>query len=451
MKMQKKTKLPLSKRIGNFFDKHIVVPITRMVVKINESFGGHGRFLENWLSKRNTLLFISLFLAIAMFIVIDQKILVYSDNSAEILRNQPINVIYNSEAYVVEGLPDTVDITLIGSKADLYIAKQAPAGEVTVDLSNLKAGQHKVEIKYNQASSAIESKVNPSTVTVYIYPKVSDTKTVTVDLLNQDSLDSKLVVDDVSLDTDKVVIKGADYQLKKVSTVKALVDVTNIAKQEIGTYTLKDVELKAYDAEGNALNVEVVPSKVEATVKITSPSKTVPVKIVPTGSVAFGKAISSISQSVNEVTVYGTSEALSNLQYIPVEISVDGIKDKTEYKVELEKPAGIRSMSASTATATVYLDTVAEKDIEGVKIDVRNLADGYSAQGLTGNDTIVTVNVKGVQSVIDQITAKDISAYVDLDGLGEGEHKGINVQVEGTDVRVEYSVKTKTVDIGIYK
>lgn len=447
----KKNKTPLSKKIGKFVDKHIVVPITKLVVKFNEMFGGQGKMLENWLSKRNTLLFVSLFMAIALFIVIDQKILVFSDNSAEILRNQPINVIYNSEAYVVEGLPDTVDITLIGSKADLYIAKQAPVGEVTVDLSNLKAGQHKVEIKYTQASSSIEYKVNPSTVTVYIYPKVSDTRTVTVDLLNQDSLDSKLVVDKVSLDTDKVVIKGADYQLKKVSTVKALVDVTNIAKQEIGTYTLKDVELKAYDAEGNIVNVEVVPSKIEATLKITSPSKTVPVKIVPNGSVAFGKAISSISQSVNEVTVYGTSDVLASLQYIPVEISVDGIKDKTEYKVELEKPSGVRSMSATTVTTTVYLDSVAEKDIEGVKIDVRNLADGYSAQGLSETDTTVTVNVKGVQSVIDQITAKDISAYVDLDGLGEGEHKGITVQISGSDVRVEYSAKTKTVDIGIYK
>lgn len=450
MKQKKKNSTPLTK-VGKFFDKFLIVPITKAVVKINDVFNGQGKFLENWLSKTNTLLFVSLFLAIALFIVIDQKILVFSDSSAEVLRNRPVNVVYNEEAYVVEGLPNSVDITLIGSKADLYIANQAPTGEVTADLSNLKPGQHKIELKYNQASSSIEYKVNPSNVTVYIYPKVSDTRTVTVDLLNQDLLDSKLVVDNVTLDTDKVVIKGADYQLKKVSTVKALVDVTSIAKQEVGTYTLKDVELKAYDADGNTVNVEVVPSRVEAKVKITSPTKTVPVKIIPTGSVAFGKAISSITQSISEVTVYGSSDVLASLQYIPVKISVDGIKDKTEYKVELEKPAGIRSMNSSAVSCTVYLDSVAEREIEGIKIDVRNLMDGFSAQGLTGSDTTVTVNIKGVESVINQITAKDIFAYVDLSGLGEGEHKGIIVQVEGTDVRVEYTVKTKTVDIGIYK
>ena len=198
------------------------------------------------------------------------------------------------------------------------------------------------------------------------------------------------------------------------------------------------------------MNVEVVPSRVEATVKITSPSKTVPIKIIPTGSVAFGKAISSINQSVSEVTVYGTSDVLSTLQYIPVEISVEGIKEKTEYKVELEKPAGIRSMSASTVTATIYLDAIAEKDIEGVNINTKNLSENFSgAQGVETSK--VTVSVKGVASVIEQITAKDIYAYVDCEGLGEGVHTGLTVNVEGSDVRVEYIAKTKTIDIEIFK
>jgi len=436
---------------GKFVDKRIIMPITKLIVNINETFGKKSKYLESWLSKSNTLLFISLALAVTMFIVIDQKILVYSDNSAEILRNQTVNAIYNSEAYVVEGLPSNVDITLIGSKADLYIAKQAPAGEVTVDLSGLKTGQHRVELKYSQASTSIEYKVNPSTATIYIYPKVSDTKTVTIDILNQDLLDSKLIVDNVTIDTDKVVIKGADYQIKKVSTVKALIDVSNIAKQQVGTYTIKDVELKAYDTDGNAVDVEVVPSTVEATVTITSPSKTVPIRIVPTGSVAFGQAISSITQSVNEVTVYGPSDVLSSLQYIPIEVSVDNISGKAEYNLEIEKPTGVRYMSANMIKATVFLDNVSEKTIDGVKIDVRGLANGLHAQGKTAADTSVSVTIKGVSSVIDSITAEDITAYVDLTGLEAGEHKSVSVAVEGTDVRVEYTAKTKTVDIVISK
>lgn len=46
-------------------------------------------------------------------------------------------------------------------------------------------------------------KVNPSVATVIIYPKISETKTLTYDLLNQDSLNSKLVVKDIDLTSDK--------------------------------------------------------------------------------------------------------------------------------------------------------------------------------------------------------------------------------------------------------
>ena len=199
------------------------------------------------------------------------------------------------------------------------------------------------------------------------------------------------------------------------------------------------------------MDVEVVPQTVEATVKITSPSKTVPLKIIPTGSVAFGQAISSITQSVNEVTIYGPEDVLSSLQFIPIEISVDGIKDKTDYNVEIERPSGVRYMSVNMIKASVFLDTVSEKTIDGVKIDVRGLGPNMSAQGRTAADTTVSVTVKGVSSVIDKITSDDITAYVDLKGLESGEHKGVNVQVSGTDVRVEYTAKTKTVDIVIYK
>ena len=77
-----------------------------------------------------------------------QKIIVFNENSAEILKSQPVTAIYNEEAYVIEGLPETVDITLIGSKTDLYIAKQSVAHEVRVDLTGLKPGQHKINIKF---------------------------------------------------------------------------------------------------------------------------------------------------------------------------------------------------------------------------------------------------------------------------------------------------------------
>ena len=174
--------------IIDFFDKKIVTPITKLVVKISTKYDGSGKKLEKLLTKSNSLLYISLFLALLIFIVLDQRIISFTDNTAEVLKDREVKVIYNEEKYVVEGLPESVDITLIGSKTDLYIAKQSASNYVTVDLSGLKPGTHKVNIEYNQNNDDIEYSVNPSTVTVIIYEKVSETRTLSVDLLNKDKV-----------------------------------------------------------------------------------------------------------------------------------------------------------------------------------------------------------------------------------------------------------------------
>ncbi len=448
--MRKKTSI--FKRMARFIDKKIIVPVTKLVMKIAK-FGGSNRSLETWLSRSNTLLFVSLFLALLVFVLFDQKKMLFNDTSAEVLKDQKVEAVYNEEAYVVEGLPDKVDITLMGSRSDLFIAKQSTASKVTVDLTGLKPGTHKVNIEYMRPNDSVEYSVNPSVATVNVYPKVSESKTLTMDLLNQDSLDAKLIVDNVTPEIDKVVIKGTDDEnainsLKKVATVKALVDVSALNNQEVGTVTLKDVPLKAYDSSGNGLDVEIVPSKIEVNVDLSSPSKTVPIRVIPKGDVTFGQAISSITLNESNVTVYGQKSVLDDLEYVPVEVDVDGLKENREYKLELDKPKGIKSMSVNNVTVQISLGVATDKDISNVNIDVRNLNDKYSVQGLSQNDIQVTVNVKGVESVLNSLTAEDIMAYIDLEDYKPGEYE-VEVKVEGTDSRVQYLSKTKKVKIRV--
>lgn len=438
------------KNVGKIIDKKIIVPLTRVILNIGKVFNRVGNKLENSLSSANTLLFVSLFLAIIVFIMIDQKMLILTENSAEVFKSQPVHATYNEESYVIEGLPETVDVTLIGSKADLYFAKQSPAHDITVDLAGLKPGTHKVNIKYSQVLPSIEYKINPSVATVIIYPKISETRVLSVDVLNQDSLDAKYVIKNVNIDDDKVVIKGAEHQLKEVAEVKALVDVRNLIKQEVGTVTLKDIPLKAYNEKGEPVNVEIVPEKIDAKVEISSPSKEVPIKIIPTGDLAFGMAISSIDMNETKITVYGSEDVLNDLKYIPVKIDVDKLKENRTYKMEISKPVGVKSMSISNLTVSVILGQSSNRDIQDIGIEYRNLKEGYAVQGMSVNDTKVSVALTGVKTVIDQMQAEDISAYLDLDGYTEGEYE-VPVKVEGTDVKVQYTAKTKKVKIKIVK
>lgn len=433
-------------KIWHFIDKKIVVPITKLVVKLTGGFDKSGRKVETWLSKANTLLFISLFLAIIIFIIIDQKIIFYNESSAEVLKSQPVTVIYNEEAYVVEGLPETVDITLIGSKTDLYIAKQSVSNEVRVDLTGLKPGQHKINIKYNQGNSSIDYMVNPSVATVIIYPKISENKILTLDLLNQESLDSKLTIDNANVENDRVIVKGADYQIKQVAIVKALVDISELSIQEEGNVTLENVPLKAYNSNGDVVDVEIVPNKINVNLTISSPSKEVPIVVVPKGDVSFGLAIASIEQSDKSVTIYGDKNSLDNITSIIAPIDVSDLKEAHQYKVELEKPVGVRSMSINTVNVKVQVSQSTDIDIPNVRINAINLDPSYIVQAKSENDFVVTVNAKGVSSVIDKITAEEINAYIDLSGYGPGEYE-VEVLVEGSDSKISYVSKTKKVNV----
>lgn len=128
----------LGKKIYKLIDKLIVVPISTLVYKIQLKIGKESK-IEKMLNKPSFLIFISLAFAVVLFLLVDSKAMTYVNTEAEILTNQPVKVVYNSSAYVVEGIPETVDITLIGKKSELYLARQLGDSEVVVDLTDRKS------------------------------------------------------------------------------------------------------------------------------------------------------------------------------------------------------------------------------------------------------------------------------------------------------------------------
>jgi len=434
--------------IGLFFDKWLITPITKLILRIMNFIQGNLGTVDRLASKKSALLVVSLILAFGTFIMIDQESNVMIDQYAEILYNQPVTANYNEELYVVEGLPKDVDITLVGQKRHIFLAKQAPSKGVSVDLTGLKPGNHKVVLKYTQRLKSLDYKLDPSQVTVTIYDKKSENRSLTYDLLHQESLDSRLYVNNIELDRTDVIIKGAQYKLDKVATVKALVDANNIPNPKAGDITVKDIPLVAYDNDGKIVDVEIVPKSVTATVTITSPSKEVPIKVIPKGNVAFGKSIQSMDLSVSKVTVYGEQKAIDEIEQLEVEIDVNGLDKDKDYGVTLKKPKGITELSSKTMTIKVVVGNSSSKEIPNVSIQYENLDSNLKVQALTDEDRQVTVVVSGTEEIIRDIQASDITAYIDLKDVGVGERE-VEVKVRGTDLRLSYTSKTKKVKVKI--
>lgn len=445
MKMNK-----IFRAIGHFIDKKIILPIAKFFAGITNKFKGNGRNFERILTRKPGLIIISLLIALGVFFIANSKTTSLIETSAEVLYDQPISATYNEEAYVVEGLPKTVDITLIGRKSDVYLAKQLPTNDITVDLTGLKPGVHKVNLKYKKALSSIEYKLDPSVATIVIYEKQSKEKEVNYEVINKDKIDSKLMVEDVSLSTDKVFVKGKEATINEVASVKALVDLKNLVDPGVGEQELKDVKLVAYDNRGKKVNVEIVPSKVTATVKIASPQKEVPIRVIPKNykNIVFGKSISSITPNISKVTIYGNSSKLEKISYIPVYVDVSDLKEDKQFALTIKKPTGVRAMSASNVTVSVSLGDETTKEFDNIYLEYENLGDGLVVQAASQDSTKVTVSVKGVQKVLSDMDPTTIKAYVDLKGLKAGQHE-VPVLVTGSDLRAKYSSKTTKVTLRI--
>lgn len=438
----------LLRRIATFFDKWLITPITKLVLNITEFVKSNSKSIDRIIGRKSTLLVISLILAFAVFVIIDQESDIMIDKYAEILENQPVSAIYNEELYVVEGIPKTVDITLIGQRRHIFLAKQSPSKNVSVDLTGLKPGTHSVTLKYTQRLKSLEYKLDPSKITVKIYDKESETRSLTYDILHQDDLDSKLSIKGVELDRTDVIVKGAKYKLEQVATVKALVDVNEIPNPDAGEITVRNVPLVAYDTNGKIIDVEIVPKVVDAKVNISSPRKEVSIKVIPKGTLAVGKAIKSIQSEATSVVVYGEESAVEKLNTLEVEVDVDGLDSDKDFNVTLKKPAGITDLSIKNLKVKVSVDNAVTKEFEGIRVSAENLPSGYKAQALSQADSMITVVVSGSADIIEKIDASSIKAYVDLTNYGVGEHQ-VKVVVTGDDLRLTYKPKTKEVKIRV--
>ncbi len=407
--------------IAKFFDKHIVIPITRLVLKITNSFDKSSHKLESMLSKQSTLLFLSLFIAVALFIVVDQKILNLTTNSAKVFKNQKAEVEYDEERFVITGIPESFDITLIGSKTDLYIAEQSANHNVKLDLSNIKEpGTYKIDVEYEIGHSSIDYSVNPSQVTVVVYQKEYRNKSLSYNVINKDHLDATLEVSNVDLNIDQVVISGADFQLDKVATVEALIDVDKLTSLKEGTQTLRDIILKAYDKDGNTVDVEIYKEEdITAEVTITSSSREVQLNFVPVNKVPFGNAISSYAFSQNTVTVYGSTEVLDQLEQSGIDIQVDVSKLTSDYEAEVEipKPSGVKQLSTNKVKVTIQVTESSEPVSLVLKVDALNTPKGWEAGAASEDDTQVLVDLQGAYNIIHSIKEEEIQAYVDLSEL----------------------------------
>lgn len=440
-------------KIFLFIDKILITPLMKLFLKIADFFKNNTKGIEKYLTSKKALLVISLLIAFLAFYKLDKDSSIMMNNYAERIYGEPVTAIYNEEAYVIDGIPKTADVVLIGSKSNIFLAKQYPTKGISVDLRELGVGTHKVQLKYSQSFGFVDYKIDPSYVTVVIYNKVSGKREVNYEILHRESLDSKLDISDVTLSKTEVTIKGSEETLNKVGYVKALIDLNNLVSPKAGVVSLKNCNLVAYDDTGKVVNVEIIPESIDAELKLSSSSKTVPIKVMPKddGKLALGYAISSLTPSSNTIEIYGDEDNLLKIEYVPVYVDINGVSENKSYTVNIQKPSGVRDLSIKTITVNLTVTKESQKEVTDVRIVHENLDEKLDVITMSENDVKTSVIVKGSENALKELDSSKVIATIDLKNYtAPGEYE-VDVKASGDDVTLRYEPKTTKVKVIIRK
>lgn len=225
-----------------------------------------------------------------------------------------------------------------------------------------------------------------------------------------------------------VTVYGARSIVESVAEVRAYVSPETVEDGMVMTAVPV-----AYNADGTVVG-DVTFGTEELSVMITLDEvKSVRVNLSLTGEVADGYEITDYYTTPETMEVAGDAAALSRLNSINLpDIDVTGLEANSGYEFSAGDylPDGLRALDGGRITATVIVE---EEETKELIIPVESvtwgdtLAEGYMAS-ISGED--ISISVKGVASVIDTLTAADVEAHIDLDGLEEGEHDDVYVRFE---------------------
>lgn len=392
---------------------------------------------------------LALLLALLLYITVyieehGKNLSASSNNYSTTIEDVEVEVYYDEENFVVTGVPETVDVHVEGNISLIQITKSLRDFTVYLDLRNAKIGLQEVELKIKGISDKLKVKIDPAVVTVNVQEKVTREFDVEAEF-NKEFLEEGYSIEQPMIEPRKVKITGAKDIINEISYVKAII---NVDKPISETFT-QVANVTVLDKHMNKLNVVVEPEKVEVTVPIVSPKKTVPVVIKQIGSPKEGIIIKSIEPAIREVILFGKKKTLDEITSIEIPVDVSTIEKNTEVTIPIELKEGITQASPESITVSIIVEKEETKEMTGIPISYNGLDNLYRLDFVEPNNGQASITVTGPTEKIKNLSKKDFKLSIDVTNLKEGIHK-VNITVEAPE-EVKWKLNQKQVTISISK
>lgn len=396
---------------------------------------------------------LSLKIVSAVFAVILWTVIVniYDPNTSYTFSNITVQLVNtqsltekNYTFEVVDG--GKISVTVSGPKSVVTDLKTSDIA-ATADLSKVTAFTDYVDIqvqvvKDGQVLNNVEAVPRTSALKLSIENR--DTNTYAVNVNTTGTPANGYAVASTTTSPTYIKVTGPTSLVEGVASVGVDVDVSG-AKGTVNTQS----DINMYDSDGNIIaNEELEMSSETADVIVEmARTKTVPVVVKTSGTPSQDCVVTGTSLSQTSVVISGQQEALSKIDNITIPssaVSVDGLSEDKTYTFKLTDyvPSGVKIVSDSRLQVTVKISKASTKTvhISSDAIKIENVSSGYNAviEG-TGMDVIIS----GTGTILENISATDITCNVNAAGLSAGTHSvDVSVSVpDGCSVSGNSSVK----------
>ncbi len=377
------------------------------------------QLFDRILSNQMNILILSLGMACMLFYTISGDEILSSPTSGTKINDVEVSIENLSNDYEIFGAPTHITVGLIGPSLDIYKTNFSRDYEVFMDLSSVDAeGEYSIELQYRNFSDTLDVMLLPNNVSIHAAKKQEKRFELEHLFVHEDKLDSKYSVSVDSMALDDVVVYASELTLSKIDKVVACIDVSNQSEA-----FEQEAKIKAFDINGNEVDVDISPGVVNVKCSVASYSKSV--AIIPrfVGNVEAGYGLAECLLNHQTVTIYGLEENIDMIQSVYADINVEGLKENTVISgITLKKETGINKFSILNVEATLKIEKLVTKTIENIPVTVLNNTNKYKVS-FAGEGNSANVKITGLSNKVDQLSADNIQVSVDIDQLKVGTHK----------------------------
>lgn len=313
---------------------------------------------------------------------------------------------------VVDGQKFTVDLKVEGTSAE--ISKISPENfKVVADMSKyaLKAGENTIPVQIMSYPENIIIK-NTGFLGIKVNLEEIITKEFTIKSSVKISYKNGIYESDEKISPATVKATAGKSIINKINSAVISGEEKDISKNIENSYQIKFV-----DANGDEVkDVESDVSTAKLSVNVTA-GKKVAVNLKTTGQIPEGYELSGYDLQTKYVEI--TGDGVQNMESIDTEpLDISSFTQDTEQTVKLNIPKGITVIGGDNTIKvkiSIKKSDVVTKTLS-CAIKYNNLNENFTIDSSPEN---VSVTLSGIQSELDKISEKDISASLDLSSITE--------------------------------